>query len=319
LPIAEQSVIALLPTRDRLFPATIPFPDIADVDALRDKERLLREAAGLGIMVPAQKVVRDAEDLASVDVSPLRYPVVIKPARSVSECLGPRATFSVSYACDEKELTRKIRVLPPAAFPLLLQERIVGPGIGIFLLLWDGQVMAEFAHQRLTEKPPSGGVSVYRESIVLDENLRDQSVALLKRFNWRGVAMVEYKRDSASGQSYLMEINGRFWGSLQLAIDSGVDFPRILIGCALGESFDGVPTYHAGVRSRWWWGQIDHVVGRVRRSRQPEPVPPGSRSFPRVLGDLLIGPIRRRDYEEVLRWNDPRPFFNETIRWIRRQ
>ena len=47
--------------------------------------------------------------------------------------------------------------------------------------------------------------------------------------------MVEYKRDSSTGQPYLMEVNGRFWGSLQLAIDSGVDFPRILVACALGE------------------------------------------------------------------------------------
>jgi len=46
--------------------------------------------------------------------------------------------------------------------------------------------------------------------------------------------MVEYKIDSASGTPYLMEINGRFWGSVQLAIDAGVDFPRLLVECALG-------------------------------------------------------------------------------------
>ena len=49
------------------------------------------------------------------------------------------------------------------------------------------------------------------------------------------VAMVEYKLDAATGTAYLMEINGRFWGSLQLAIDAGVDFPLLLVRCALGE------------------------------------------------------------------------------------
>ena len=68
--------------------------------------------------------------------------------------------------------------------------------------------------------------------------------------------MVEYKRDSATGQPYLMEVNGRFWGSLQLAIDSGVDFPRILVACALGEHGQQMPSYRVGVRSRWWWGVL---------------------------------------------------------------
>ena len=38
--------------------------------------------------------------------------------------------------------------------------------------------------------------------------------------------MVEFKHDERDGVPKLMEINGRFWGSLQLAIDAGVDFPR---------------------------------------------------------------------------------------------
>jgi predicted ATP-grasp superfamily ATP-dependent carboligase len=319
LPIAEQSFLAILPVRARLSPAIVPFPDIAAFNALRDKERLLEEASKLGIAIPAQEVLHDAGAIASMDLSVLRYPLVMKPARSVSENAGVRARFSVTYASDPSDLTRKVRALPAAAFPLLLQQRVVGPGMGIFLLLWHGKLTAQFAHQRLTEKPPSGGVSVYSESVSIDEELRDRSRALLDLFGWRGVAMVEYKRDSATGQSYLMEVNGRFWGSLQLAIDSGVDFPRILVACALGEHNEEMPSYRVGVRSRWWWGQVDHLVGRVRRSATIGPLPPGTPSTPRALSDLLLGPLRRGDHEEVLRWTDPRPFWNETIRWIARR
>jgi predicted ATP-grasp superfamily ATP-dependent carboligase len=319
LPIAEQSLLAILPVRARLSPAIVPFPDLAAFSALTDKERLLEEASKVGIAIPAQEVVREVNAIASMDLSGLHYPVVIKPARSVSERAGLRAKFSVSYASDASELRRKVRALPPAAFPLLLQQRVVGPGTGIFLLLWDGELKGQFAHQRLTEKPPSGGVSVYCESVAMDEGLRDRSRELLDRFGWRGVAMVEYKRDSATGQPYLMEVNGRFWGSLQLAIDSGVDFPRILVACALGEKSHKMPSYRVGIRSRWWWGQIDHLVGRVRHARTTDPLPPDTRSTGRVFGDLLLGPFRRADHEEVLRWADPRPFWNETIRWIARR
>jgi predicted ATP-grasp superfamily ATP-dependent carboligase len=319
LPIAEQSLLAILPIRAQLSPAIVPFPDLAAFSALTDKERLLEEAAKLGIATPAQEIVRSIAAVAAMNLSELRYPLVVKPARSVSERDGIRATFSVSYASNAVELERKIRALPPAAFPLLLQQRVVGPGTGIFLLLWEGKLKAQFAHRRLSEKPPSGGVSVYRESVLIDESLRDRSRLLLDRFGWSGVAMVEYKRDSTTGESYLMEVNGRFWGSLQLAIDSGVDFPRLLVACALGKHNPDMPTYRVGVRSRWWWGQVDHLVGRVRRSAATDSLPPDTRSARRVCGDLLLGTFRRADYEEVLRWSDPGPFWNETLRWIGRR
>lgn len=319
LPIAEQSLLSLLPVRELLSPAIVPFPDLQSFSALTDKERLLEEAAKLGIAVPAQQILRDVAALSSIDLSRLTYPVVLKPARSVSSHGGVQARNAVSYASDATELERMVHDFAPAAFPVLVQQRIVGPGIGIFLLLWDGKLIAQFAHQRLTEKPASGGESVYRESVSIDEGLRDCSRALLDQFGWRGVAMVEYKRDVTTGLPYLMEVNGRFWGSLQLAIDSGVDFPRLLLSCALGQPHEHMPLYRVGVRSRWWWGQIDHLVGRVRRSASMRPLLSHTRSTGRAVGDLLFGPLRRADYEEVLRWSDPVPFWNETIRWIARR
>ncbi|OLE20554.1 MAG: hypothetical protein AUG50_00315, partial [Betaproteobacteria bacterium 13_1_20CM_3_63_8] len=222
LPIGEESLLAILPARARLLPAVVPFPDIDTFRALTNKQRLLEEASRLGIAVPTQEIVRDIDAIGSLNFAGLKYPIVIKPARSVGESAGRRAKLSVTYAGDASELRRKLRALSAAAFPLLLQQRVVGPGAGIFLLLWDGKLRAQFAHQRLNEKPPSGGVSVYCESVALDEGLRDRSRQLLDRFGWSGVAMVEYKRDAATGEPYLMEVNGRFWGSLQLAIDSGV-------------------------------------------------------------------------------------------------
>jgi len=316
IPIAEQAILAILPVRSRLAPAIVPFPDLENFKALTDKQRLLEEAGTLGIAIPTQKVISNAGEVASLDLGALRYPVVLKPSRSVGENPEGRAKVSVAYAADPSELRRKIASLPAAAFPLLLQQRIVGPGTGIFLLVWDGEQRAQFAHRRLCEKPAAGGVSVYRESIAVDVDLLERSRALLERFGWQGVAMVEFKRDSTTGQPYLMEVNGRFWGSLQLAIDAGVDFPRMIAECALGERVKPQLSYRVGVRSRWWWGQIDHLVGRVRPRATAAPLPPGTVSAAGAIGDLLLGPFRRDDYEEVLRWSDPAPFWNETIQWI---
>jgi hypothetical protein len=201
------------------------------------------------------------------------------------------------------------------AYPLLIQQRIVGPGVGIFVLRWNGEVRAVFSHRRIREKPPAGGVSAYRESIEADPSLLARSIALLERFDWEGVAMVEYKVDEATGTPYLMEINGRFWGSLQLAIDAGVDFPRLLVESLEGRPPRAIPEYVPGVRSRWEWGDVDHLVARLLHGPEKLSLPPGSPGRWTVVRDFLRW--TPMDRAEVFRLRDPIPFLRETARWFR--
>jgi predicted ATP-grasp superfamily ATP-dependent carboligase len=316
IPMTEAAALATLPLRATFGACVIPMPDVESFRALSDKQRLLDVARTLGIPVPVQVSVADAAAAATLDASSLPFPVVLKPARSVGEHRGARVKLSVVHAADASTLHRACDALPAAAFPLLVQQRIVGPGVGIFLLRWADRIHATFAHRRLTEKPPWGGVSVYRESIALDADLVARSRALIEQFDWRGVAMVEYKIDAATGRPFLMEVNGRFWGSLQLAIDAGVDFPRLLASLALGDPVEGPATFRVGVRSRWWWGQVDHILTRLKRARSAELLPPGTASFSRAVRELLLGPFRANDREEVFRWSDPAPFLRESMRWL---
>ena len=224
LPVTEPSLLAILAGRAEFAGQAIPFVDLARFRRISDKQALLAEASAVGIAVPEQLAIASRDAADALDVSSLRYPLVAKPARSVGEAEGRFAKVGVVHAAGPDELAAALRGLPPQAYPLLLQQRIVGPGIGIFLLRWNGRTVAAFSHRRIREKPPAGGVSVYRESIPLDPDLLRRSEGLLARFEWQGVAMVEYKLEAATGVPYLMEVNGRFWGSLQLAVDSGVDF-----------------------------------------------------------------------------------------------
>lgn len=214
IPIGEPALLALLPRRGELPPGAIPWPSLDTVRNICDKRLVLEAAPAEGISVPRQVVLADRSSLR--DELPLTWPVVAKPSRSVAGASGAWQKLRVRHAANAAELRLVVDQLPDAAFPLLLQERVVGPGIGIFLLIWDGVVRAAFAHRRIREKPPAGGVSVYREAIAADPGLVEKSRALLARFGWNGVAMVEYKLDERTGVPALMEINGRFWGSLQL-------------------------------------------------------------------------------------------------------
>jgi len=239
----------------------------------------------------------------------------LKPALSVADDNGTPVKLSVRHVADELQFERALAELPGTAFPVLVQERIVGPGIGVFLLRWDGRILARFAHRRLREKPPSGGVSVYRESITPPPDALQHAEALLEALDWRGVAMVEFKRDEQSGTPYLMEINGRFWGSLQLAVDAGVDFPRLLLEAALGNPPATPVEGRPGVRLRWLLGDFDYLLLRLRKSRGELALAPDAPGLLQTLGSYLI-PWRPGDRWEVLRPSDPAPFARELRQWV---
>ncbi|HWG35182.1 MAG TPA: ATP-grasp domain-containing protein [Gemmatimonadaceae bacterium] len=313
VPMTEPALLALLPERDRLRNVLIPFADADVFSAISDKQAVLEAAARAGIATPEQTVLHDASSV--FDVSSIRYPVVVKPARSVSTGAGDRLKLSVRHAASAQDLASVLREMDPRAYPLLLQQRVVGPGVGIFVLLWDGKLLAQFAHRRIREQPPSGGISVYRASIAVDPDLLARSVALLSEFAWRGVAMIEYKVDERTRTPYLMEINGRFWGSLQLAIDAGVDFPRLLIAAATGETPAPVTRFRTNVRSRWFWGDVDHLLARLRRSDAELSLPEGSPTRWNAVRDFFRH--SPEDVDEIRRPGDMRPFVRESIQWFR--
>jgi predicted ATP-grasp superfamily ATP-dependent carboligase len=314
LPITEASLLAILPQRSR-FAAALPFTTAERFERVCDKDAVLDAGRAVGIAIPAQRIAHSAADVRE---GPLSYPIVLKPSRSVVGEPGKRSKAGVLYAMQPNELEGALEELSPDSYPVLVQQRIHGPGIAHSILLWNGEVRAAFAHERVREKPPSGGVSVLRESIALDPLLLARSVALLRHFDWQGVAMVEYKVDAQSGEAYLMEINGRLWGSLQLAIDAGVDFPALLVACAMGEDFEPVLEYRIGVRTWWEWGDADHLLARLRHS--PEKLAlvgdvPGRAAAVRAF----LGTFGSASIPEVFKRDDMRPFLRETLNWFRRR
>jgi predicted ATP-grasp superfamily ATP-dependent carboligase len=131
-----------------------------------------------------------------------------------------------------------------------------------------GETRATFAYERLKEYPVSGGPSTDRRSLHAPE-LVEQSVALLRQIAWRGIAMVEWKEDVREKRPKILEINPRFWGSLELAIRAGVDFPSLYARLALGESIGLPPVYSPGVRCRWMIpGEILRYIGQPARRRE---------------------------------------------------
>lgn len=314
LPVSEPSLLAILPSQ---FPGVcVPMPSDESFRRISDKAEVLRAASTLGLPIPMQRIAHSRDEACAMADENLEYPVVLKPSRSIGESSGQRRKQGVQHVASKTDFLSAVSALDEAAFPLMIQRRIIGPGVGVFLLVWEGETKAFFCHRRIREKPPSGGVSVYRESIAPNAALVERSRALLDCFDWRGVAMVEYKLDLETRRPFVMEVNGRFWGSLQLAIDAGVDFPALLVAAARHEPVERAAPYAVGVRSRWWWGDVDHLIARFRSK--------GDDSFNNQLPSrwrALVDFFTRHsgfEREEIFRAGDPRPFLRETRRWFSR-
>lgn len=308
LPMTELTTGLLLENQAAFAVSTLPFPEKRAVDALSDKCSLIRTAESLRIPVPRSLYVNDPTELAG-KLDELPYPLVLKPAKSWLTLDGEWKRAAVRFAGDPAEARHLIQSDPALRnHPFMIQEHIKGHGQGIFALYDNGRPVAFFAHRRLREKPPSGGVSVLSESIELDEELLSHARSLLDDVCWHGIAMVEFKI-APDGTPFLMEINTRFWGSLQLAVNAGVDFPYLLYQLACGAHLDPVNGYKIGTRLRWLLGDLDSLYLTLRDPRFSTPAKLGT-----MLKFLTPSPFRTR--HEINRVTDLRPFWYELTQYL---
>jgi predicted ATP-grasp superfamily ATP-dependent carboligase len=108
-----------------------------------------------------------------------------------------------------------------------------------------------------------------------------------------------------------MEINTRFWGSLQLAIDAGIDFPWLLYRLACGEQVETGTQYRTGIRLRWLLGDLDSLYLTLRDKKTYDWAA-RSRAIIR-----FVTPSFFRTRHEVFRWDDPGPFWFEIKKYAR--
>jgi predicted ATP-grasp superfamily ATP-dependent carboligase len=314
IPVTDEIILPLSMARARLDArCRVAMPDDAALESVLDKLVTVQLARSLGVPVP-DSVAVDTVEQAVREAAQFGWPIVVKPRRSYAwrPDHAPARRCVVSYAGDEAELRHAVEAT--AGVGALLQRFHSGTGRAVCLLLHEGRPIAAFQYRRLREVPPTGGASSLRESEALDSQLYDAAVRMLAALRWTGLAMVEFK--SGDDGSVLMEINGRVWGSLPLAVASGMDFPgRLADLCMNGPPSAGQPVdtgYRVGVRSRdlaleqaW--------IAAVLRGRPPVvgTLPP-RRAAVRVALRLLSP----RDGYDVLRWRDPCPGLIDVARVI---
>ncbi len=306
-PCTEISSQLLLIHPSILGSSKLPFAPLNVVMSLANKGELTKLAKTINVKCPKSIHFQTATKVNPDTIK--NYPIVIKPYLSQ---LWRGSNWDHTVVTIAKNKQHLVEILQQTPWiqndPFMLQEFIPGHGAGIFAIYDNGKAVAFFAHQRLREKPPQGGVSVLSKSAPLDPKLLEPAKKLLDAVNWHGVAMVEF-RISEDGIPFLMEVNTRFWGSLQLAIDAGVNFPKLLYQITQGETVATIQKYNINNRLRWFLGDFDSLYLVLKSTDY---------SLLEKIKRLssFIFPHFFSTKHQVGRWNDLRPALLELKQYV---
>ena len=269
-----------------------------------DKARTLDLAWKLGVAIPETYRCASERHFSAL-LREVKYPLVVKPRRSVTWKGEGGAHRTARFAFSPEEVRKQCATLlaRTGEFPII-QDFVYGEEAGVEFLCGDGRVLAACAHRRIRSESPAGGPGALEETVPLSyHGLGSLAQRLVTALRWSGPIMIEFKIDRSSGIPNLMEINGRFWGSLPLAAAAGVDFAYLYYQLAQGEPVVPSPGYREGVVSRNFVGDVKNLLQVLVANDPMRPlVYPGRL---RALKDFLVLPGNCQS--DVLDWTDWKP------------
>ena len=218
--------------------------DFETLQKATDKSLLIQHAIRHNIPCPKTFFITKPEDIKEC-VSAIDFPAILKPSRGA----GGKGILSVDSPALPPAIAEKF-LADNGHF--LLQEKIpytTKYTIGA-LCNAEHELKRVCVIKELRNYPIETGQACYVET-VNEPGLVSLAEKLLKSLNFVGVADIDLVIDSRDNQPKLMEINPRFWGSMQVAINAGVDFPNLLYTMLSDGDIEKSLSYKTGIRCRY--------------------------------------------------------------------
>lgn len=253
----EGTALLIAKNRERLTKfIRMPLAKFEAMNFLRNKFSLISHARNLGLPCPDTKLISRASDISSKSCQ--KFPLVLKPVNG-------SGGHGIQYIFRDSELMLMAEKTLSKFGKLLVQDYIPGNEYyGVSVIFNEhNQMRSAFVHRKLRQYPVSGGASTYAVSVKYPK-LVELTEALLKPLSWYGVANVEFKIDERDNIPKLMEANPRLWGSMQLAISSGINIPYLLYKLALEGDIKPEFDYKTGIKFRWFMhGDSMHFLSNL--------------------------------------------------------
>jgi len=322
LAISETDLLQLSTLPAMIGDCHILVPRPQQLERVLDKMQTLQAATVAGLRVPQTWQPHADEDFAA-RAAQMRYPLVAKWSNP-PEIMGllERAGLEwikTDYIRDAAQLLALLdRYAPIGRWPLI-QQYCRGVGLGQMLYMAGGQATLRFQHRRLHEWPPEGGVSTLCRAEPLNAHGAQMvlSEKLLQALDWEGQAMVEYRYEPDSGHYWLMEVNGRFWGSLPLALHCGADFAWEAYRRTVLRQTDPAPPPRDDLRARYMVPETKRLARILLAPGRIDD--PFFRRRPVVdLVAYLLAFFDPRARYYVFSRSDPRPWLRDMVQIVRK-
>jgi len=264
--------------------------------AANDKGRLFDIAADLDVPTPRTWTPSSPADVAAIDEERSGR-VVVKPRLTTTvdddgQVLVNRID-GANYVDPDEDLAERFRALvsaepsAEATYPLV-QEYVDGDGTMATVGLADeGEVLTFFQHEKYRVYPPSGGIGAVRKG-VYEPRMLTYTERVVDALGWTGPFHVEFMQ-TPDDEFSLLEVNGRYWGSLALTINSGVDVPWYHYQLLTGETPEPEPpaAYQTDVRQRKLFYQDLRWLHDQLSRRNLDAIVPFVTSFGRTRDEYL--------------------------------
>jgi len=299
----DATIGTMRPYRDQLaeLGCVLALAPESALEIANNKDRTLEIARSLGIAAPGTIIINHIDELPAA-VAEFGFPFVIKPTISwTDQSSGRNIPVDV---INMEEARAATEVILAAGSGVLAQQYVGGRREGVSFFIVDDEIVASCGHVAHRTSPPLGGASALRESVIVPPEILDPAERLVKAAGLQGACEVEFRRD-VQGRPFLMEVNARLAGTIENAIQAGVDFPLMIWQSATGQEVTPVTMRRHGIRTRWLHGDLEWLWFNWSRGGRPDSVPRA-----RSIWILTSEFVRCRHYD-YLDSRDLKPFVAE--------
>ena len=243
----DADILALSAARDRL-PCTFPYPPHEVLLECMDKLALTRAAESHGLAVP---------HTTSPSSDSWEPPVVVKPRLHwTPSSAGGQTRFEATLARSRGEAEAAIEMARLSGSEPILQEVVHGHLMACGLVADPGGRILALVQQVADRTwPPATGVSCRALTVSPDDELVGGIGSLLGDLGWSGLAQMQFIVPQ-EGAPRLVDMNGRFYGSLSLAVAAGCNLPDLWARQSLCRPVGATPPPAIGARYQWLEGDL---------------------------------------------------------------
>ncbi|WP_040281124.1 ATP-grasp domain-containing protein [Psychroserpens damuponensis] len=225
LPIAEREFLFFINHGHQISTSAkiIALPNSQNFEIAIDKMRLSDFSNANGIPHPNSYFISSEKEKQDV-LSNIQFPILVKP-------LGQKGGDGIQKIDTKSGLETYVNQNNQSVF---IQEFIEGYDIDCSVLCQNGDILS-YTIQKGNLKGHSNFAPQLAFDFLQNDDVLNVAKLIMSKLNWSGVAHIDMRYDKSTNDYKLIEINARFWGSVEGSMFAGINFPHKAVQLALNQ------------------------------------------------------------------------------------